>query len=72
MQKNASLTGVFLGAEMGLDPARVRAMIESLLQRVASGELRVAVDKVFPLADAEGAHRYIEARHAFGRVLLTP
>ena len=72
MQKNASLTGVFLGAEMMLDPKRVRVMTESLLARVASGELRVAVDTVFPLSDAEGAHRYIEARRAFGRVLLKP
>jgi NADPH2:quinone reductase len=72
MQKNASLTGVFLGAEMGVDPARVHAMVESLLQRVASGELRVAVEKVFPLAEAEQAHRYIESRQAFGRVLLRP
>ncbi|MCU1502504.1 MAG: NADP-dependent oxidoreductase [Ilumatobacteraceae bacterium] len=72
MQKNASLTGVFLGAEMGIDPKRVRAMIESLLARVASGELRVAIDTVFPLAEAEQAHRYIEDRKAFGRVLLKP
>jgi NADPH2:quinone reductase len=72
MQKNASLTGVFLGAEMGADPTRVHAMIESLLARVASGELRVAIDKVFPLAEAEQAHRYIESRQAFGRVLMRP
>ena len=72
MEKNASLTGVFLGAEMGRDPARVRAMIERLLQRVAAGELRVVIDRVFPLADAAEAHRYIESRQAFGRVLLRP
>ena len=72
MEKNASLTGVFLGAEMGHDPARVRAMIERLLRRVADGELRVVIDRVFPLADAAEAHRYIESRQAFGRVLLRP
>ncbi len=72
MEKNASLTGVFLGAEMGRDPSRVRAMIERLLQRVADGELRVVIDRVFPLADAAAAHRYIESRQAFGRVLLRP
>jgi NADPH:quinone reductase len=72
MEKNASLTAVFLGAEMGRNPARVRAMIERLLQRVAEGELRVVIDRVFPLADAAGAHRYIETRQAFGRVLLRP
>lgn len=72
MEKNASLTGVFLGAEMGHDPARVRTMIERLLQRVADGELRVVIDRVFPLADAAAAHAYIEGRQAFGRVLLRP
>jgi NADPH2:quinone reductase len=72
MEKNASLTGVFLGAEMLHDLARVRAMIDRLLQRVADGELRVVIDRVFPLADAAEAHRYIESRQAFGRVLLRP
>ncbi|MFT3852429.1 MAG: zinc-binding dehydrogenase [Ilumatobacteraceae bacterium] len=70
MQKNASLTGVFLGAEMNMNPDRVRAMIESLLRRVAAGELRVVIDKEFPLEQAAEAHRYIESRQAFGRVLL--
>ncbi len=72
MQRNASITGVFLGAEMALDPGRTHALIGRLLDRVASGELRVAVDRTFPLADAAGAHRYIESRRAFGRVLLVP
>jgi NADPH:quinone reductase len=72
MANNASLTGVFLGAEMGHDPTRVRAMIERLLQRVSTGELRVVIDRVFPLADASAAHAYIESRQAFGRVLLRP
>jgi NADPH2:quinone reductase len=72
MEKNASLTGVFLGAEMGRNPTRVRAMIERLLRRVAHGELRVVIDRSFPLADAAEAHRYIESRQAFGRVLLRP
>ena len=72
MEKNASLTGVFLGAEMGRDPARVRTMIEGLLARAAAGELRVVVDRVFPLAEAAEAHAYIESRQAFGRVLLRP
>jgi len=72
MQKNAALTGVFLGAEMAVNPARVRPLIAGLLERVAAGELRVEIDRVFPLADAAEAHRYIESRQAFGRVLLVP
>jgi NADPH2:quinone reductase len=72
MLKNASLTGVFLGAEMGHDPARVYAMVERLIARAASGELPVVIDSTFPLSDAGGAHRHIESRRAFGRVLLIP
>ena len=72
MQRNASLVGVFLGAEMAVNPERVRALIERLIERVASGELKVVVDRAFPLADAAAAHRYIESRQAFGRVVLIP
>lgn len=72
MQKNASISGVFLGAELAMNPQRTRPMIAALIERVASGELQVVTDKVFPLADAAEAHRYIESRQAFGRVLLRP
>ena len=72
MQKNGSITGVFLGAEFGAQPGRTYPMIEKLIARVASGELRVAIDRTFPLSEAADAHRYIEARKAFGRVILTP
>lgn len=70
--KNARLTGVFLGAEMGFNPQRTHSMIGSLLSRVATGELDVVIDRVFRLAEAEDAHRYIESRKAFGRVLMAP
>ncbi|MEY2768065.1 MAG: hypothetical protein RI912_1728 [Actinomycetota bacterium] len=70
--KNARLTGVFLGAEMAYNPQRTHAMIDALLARVASGDLDVVIDRVFHLAEAADAHRYIESRRAFGRVLMTP
>jgi NADPH2:quinone reductase len=70
--KNASLNGVFLGGEMRGNKARAYPMIERLIERVAAGELTAIVDSTFPLADAAGAHRHIEARQAFGRVLLIP
>jgi NADPH2:quinone reductase len=72
MQKNASITGVFLGAEMALNPSRTYPMIGNLLARIAKKELTVVIDKTFPLAEAAQAHRYIESRKAFGRVLLIP
>ena len=42
------------------------------LDDIAAGQLRVVVDRTFPLAEAAAAHAYIEGRHAFGRVVLIP
>ena len=72
MQKNGSIHGVFLGAEMAVNNERAHAMIARLIGRVAAGELRVVIDRQFALADAADAHRYIEGRQAFGRVVLVP
>ena len=72
MQKNGSLTGVFLGAEFAYNPQRTRAMIERLIERVHSGELKSVIDRTFPLSEAAEAHRYIEGRSAFGRVVMVP
>jgi NADPH2:quinone reductase len=70
MSGNRSLSGVFLGAEIATD--RVHNLIQSLVDEVAAGKLKVLIDKTFPLADAAGAHAYIESRKAVGRVLLIP
>jgi NADPH:quinone reductase len=72
MLKNASLNGVFLGGEMLRNPSRVYALVEELIRRVAAGEFPVVIDSKFALADAEAAHRHIESRRAFGRVVLVP
>ena len=72
MQKNASLTGVFLGAEALLNQDRVRPMVDGLLRDIAGGKLKVVIDRTFPLSEAAAAHAYIESRLAFGRVLLIP
>ena len=69
---NRSLTGVFLGAEALFQPARVRAVLDEILRDLARGELRVVVDRTFPLAEAAAAHAYVESRAAFGRVVLIP
>jgi NADPH2:quinone reductase len=68
---NQTLSGYFLGAELLLFP-RTHAMIAGHLAAIAQGELRVVIDRAFPLSDAAAAHAYIESRQSFGRVLLTP
>jgi NADPH2:quinone reductase len=70
--RNNSLHGVFLGGALLSEYARVHPMIGSMLERVASGELRVEIDRSFPLSDAAAAHAYAESRKAFGRVIITP
>ncbi|HEY9158519.1 zinc-binding alcohol dehydrogenase family protein [Candidatus Binatus sp.] len=70
MAGNRSLTGVFLGAEMGAE--RVHNMIQRLIEEAARGELKVVIDRTFPLSEAAAAHAYIEGRNAVGRVLLIP
>ena len=70
MAGNRSLTGVFLGAEIATD--RVHDMIQKLVDEVADGQLKVLIDKTFPLSEAASAHAYIESRKAVGRVLLIP
>jgi NADPH2:quinone reductase len=47
-------------------------MIAELLEQIAHGELRVVIDRAYPLSEAAAAHDYIESRQSFGRVLLTP
>jgi len=68
---NQTFSGYFLGAELFLG-TRAHAMIARHLADLASGELRVVVDRTYPLAEAAAAHAYIESRQSFGRVLLAP
>lgn len=69
---NASLTGVFFGLETFRSADRVVPMMDGLLRDIAKGELKVVVDRTYPLAEAAAAHAYIESRAAFGRVVLVP
>jgi NADPH2:quinone reductase len=68
---NQTLSGVFLGAELFLSP-RPHVLIAAILDDIAKGELRVVIDRSFPLSQAGEAHAYIESRQSFGRVLLIP
>ncbi len=70
--KNNTLRGVFLGGALISEHPRVHGMIAGLIERVAGGELKVEIDRTFPLAEAAEAHAYIEGRNAFGRVVLKP
>jgi NADPH2:quinone reductase len=71
-EMNRSLTGVFFGGSLMMESQRGRPLVEGLLGDVAKGDLRVVIDRSYPLSEAAAAHAYIESRAAFGRVVLVP
>jgi NADPH2:quinone reductase len=68
---NQTFSGYFMGAELFLG-TRVHELVAGHLDAIAKGELKVVIDRTYPLSDAEEAHAYIESRQSFGRVLLKP
>ena len=71
-QMNKSVTGVFFGGRMMFQHDGAWGLVKGLIDEVARGDLKVAIDRTYPLSEAAEAHRYIESRQAFGRVLLMP
>jgi NADPH:quinone reductase-like Zn-dependent oxidoreductase len=59
------------GADSGAAELRAASWPE-LLRLAGEGKLEVTVDKVFGLEEAADAHRYLQAGHAHGKVVLVP
>jgi NADPH2:quinone reductase len=72
MEKNGSVTTIFFAMEQSKQPDRTYNVIARAIERLGRAELRAVVDRVFALADATEAHRYVETGEAFGRVVMTP
>ena len=53
-----------------LDRAELLLRAGDLFNWIRAGELSVRVHGTFPLAQAAEAHRVLEAREAFGKVVL--
>jgi NADPH:quinone reductase-like Zn-dependent oxidoreductase len=56
-----------IGSTMGS-----KADFEEVMRCVSRGQLRPVVDSVMPLSDAVEAHKRIEARDVFGKLVLVP
>jgi NADPH:quinone reductase-like Zn-dependent oxidoreductase len=61
--RQLSLLGSYMGA---------RQELEAAAPLFFEGRLRPAVDEVFPLSAAADAHRRLEERQQFGKIVLTP
>jgi len=53
-----------------MQETRAIAQLDKIFEWVQAGQVRVLVDRVFPLAEVAAAHRYIAERQNFGKVVL--
>jgi NADPH:quinone reductase len=69
---NQSIHVFNLGLWFGLRPAEAGQALGELIGYVASGQVRVRVNHILPLAHAAEAHRMIEQRRTTGKIILKP
>lgn len=72
MEKNGRIEALFLAMEQSRSPERTRTVIAGCIDLAAAGELRMPIDRTFPLGDAAAAHRCAEETSQFGRIVLVP
>lgn len=71
MRKRLRLTGSTLRPRGATEKSRLATDIKSHLWRhFNSGAIKPQIDKVFTLADAANAHRYLEAGEHLGKIIL--
>jgi NADPH2:quinone reductase len=54
------------------DRAELLQRVNDVFNWLRAGELKVRIDKMFPLAEVAEAHRYLEDRQSKGKILLIP
>ena len=71
MLKRLTLTGSTLRSRDAAEKARLASAIEGhVWPWIASGAVKIPVDRVFPLASAGEAHAFLEQGAQFGKVIL--
>jgi NADPH2:quinone reductase len=65
------LTRPFLG-HYTVDRAELSSRATDVFHWMVAGELKVRIDKTFPLIEAAEAHKYLEGRQSKGKILLIP
>ncbi len=71
MSHNKGVLGVNLG-HLWHRGEELAAMLGEILDLFADGTFKPVVDRSFPFDEAAAAHRYIQDRKNFGKVVLTP
>jgi putative PIG3 family NAD(P)H quinone oxidoreductase len=71
LQRRATVIGTTLRVRPLEEKAQAtRAFEKSVLPHIASGRVRVIVDRAFALSDVAEAHAYLESNESFGKVVL--
>jgi NADPH2:quinone reductase len=65
------LTRPYIGHYM-VDRGELMQRTNDLFHWMETGQLKVRIDKTFPLTEAAEAHRYLEGRQSKGKILLIP
>ena len=71
MRKSWAVVGFWL-MHLLARPKLLREPLADLLERTASGELRVVVGGTYPLSEVRRAHEELQARRTTGKLLLDP
>jgi NADPH:quinone reductase-like Zn-dependent oxidoreductase len=61
----------FIGCHLGAPAAVLREWLRQLIDLCDKGLIKPHIDRVFALADAAEAHRYLHSRRSVGKLLLT-
>lgn len=73
LRKRLTLAATTLRARSVAEKGAIRdALAEKIWPLVASGRIRPVVDRHFPLAEAQAAHRLMKSGSHSGKILLTP
>jgi len=71
LYKRAAIIGTVLRARSVEEKvAATEAFINDVVPLLADGRVRPNLDKVFPAADIQNAHRYLESNESFGKVVI--
>jgi NADPH2:quinone reductase len=70
MVNNTSVHGLYLGGLVS-DPELLKMAMDDVGEYIRRGKLKIIVGRQFPLEQAAEAHRYIQSRESFGKILLT-
>jgi NADPH:quinone reductase-like Zn-dependent oxidoreductase len=71
MSQNRGVFGVNVG-HLWHRGEEMTAMLGEIVDLFAGGVFKPVVDRTFPFAEAAAAHRYIQERKNFGKVVLVP